>query len=113
MNVRPIAAKGSIALPDSLARLITVTDSVKPTVLVFVGILPAEPDAGVKSYTPSPGAVYGPRARRGARVARLSPVRGKLPIRIPPAYPIGHGLTIFRFDAGTGQTAGDVIFRDR
>jgi len=21
-------------------------------------------------------------------------VRGKLPIRIPPAYPIGHGLTI-------------------
>jgi len=34
-------------------------------------------------------------ARTAARVLLgWSPVRGKLPIRIPPAYPIGHGLTI-------------------
>src|SRR5438034_5135008 len=37
MNVRPISSRGTIALPDSLARLIAVTDSVKPTVLVSLG----------------------------------------------------------------------------
>src|SRR6267143_38306 len=36
-NVRPISSRGNIALPDSLARLITLTDSQKPTVLVSLG----------------------------------------------------------------------------
>src|SRR5437899_4324398 len=95
MNVRPIAAKGSIALPDSLARLITVTDSVKPTVLVSLGspyLLNQTPS--VKSYLIAWSGVR-PAERAAARVLLgWSPVRGKLPIRIPPAYPIGHGLTI-------------------
>src|SRR5881296_321318 len=95
MNVRPIAAKGSIALPDSLARLITLTDSVKPTVLVSLGspyLLNQTPT--VKSYLIAWSGVRA--AERAAARALLgwSPVRGKLPIRIPPAYPIGHGLTI-------------------
>src|SRR6266568_2501766 len=78
MNVRPIAAKGNIALPDSLARLITLTDSVKPIVLVSLGspyLLSQTPT--VKSY-----------------LIAWSPVHGKLPIRIPPSYRIGYGLTI-------------------
>src|SRR5881397_787450 len=95
MNVRPIAAKGSIALPDSLARLITVTDSVKPTVLVSLGspyLLNQTPR--VKSYLIAWSGVR-PAERAAARVLLgWSPVRGKLPIRIPPAYPIGYGLTI-------------------
>jgi beta-glucosidase-like glycosyl hydrolase len=36
-NVRPVSWKGFIALPDSLARLIAVTDSAKPTLLVSLG----------------------------------------------------------------------------
>ena len=95
MNVRPIAAKGAIALPDSLARLITMTDSVKPTVLVSLGspyLLNQTPT--VKSYLIAWSGVR-PAERAAARVLLgWSPVRGKLPIRIPPAYPIGYGLTI-------------------
>jgi len=95
MNVRPIAAKGNIALPDSLARLITVTDSVKPTVLVSLGspyLLNQTPT--VKSYLIAWSGVR-PAERAAARgLLGWSPIRGKLPIRIPPAYPIGAGLTV-------------------
>src|SRR5437667_1842003 len=95
MNVRPIAAKGNIALPDSLARLITMTDSVKPTVLVPVGrpyLLNQTPN--VKSYLIAWSGVR-PAERAAARaLPGRSPVRGKLPIRIPPSYPIGYGLTV-------------------
>src|SRR6266852_6720748 len=95
MNVRPIAAKGSIALPDSLARLITVTDSVKPTVLVSLGspyLLNQTPT--VKSYLIAWSGVR--TAEKAAARAPLgwSPVHGKLPIRIPPSYPIRYGLTV-------------------
>ncbi len=95
MNVRPIAARGSIALPDSLARLIALTDSVKPTVLVSLGspyLLNQTPM--VKSYLIAWSGVR--TAERAAARVLLgwSPVRGKLPIRVPPAYPIGHGLVL-------------------
>src|SRR5436853_5465046 len=36
-NVRPLSGRGTIALPDSLAALITATDSARPTVLVSLG----------------------------------------------------------------------------
>jgi beta-N-acetylhexosaminidase len=95
MNVRPIAAKGSIALPDSLARLITVTDSVKPTVLVSLGspyLLNQTPT--VKSYLIAWSGVRTAEKAAARALLGWSPVRGKLPIRIPPAYPIGYGLTV-------------------
>jgi len=95
MNVRPIAAKGAIALPDSLAHLIANTDSVKPTVLVSLGspyLLNQTPT--VKSYMIAWSGVR-PAERAAARaLLGWSPVRGKLPIRIPPAYPIGAGLVL-------------------
>jgi beta-N-acetylhexosaminidase len=95
MNVRPIAAKGAIALPDSLARLITLTDSVKPTVLVSLGspyLLNQTPT--VKSYLIAWSGVR-PAERAAARaLLGWSPVRGKLPIRIPPSYSIGFGLAV-------------------
>ncbi|HEY7194562.1 MAG TPA: glycoside hydrolase family 3 N-terminal domain-containing protein [Gemmatimonadales bacterium] len=95
MNVRPIAAKGAIALPDSLARLITVTDSLKPTVLVSLGspyLLNQTPT--VKSYLIAWSGVR-PAERAAARaLLGWSPIRGKLPIRIPPAYQIGAGLVV-------------------
>jgi beta-N-acetylhexosaminidase len=95
MNVRPISGRGTIALPDSLARLITMTDSVKPTVLVSLGspyLLSQAPT--VKSYIIAWSGVRA--AERAAARALLgwSPLRGKLPIRIPPNYPIGFGLVV-------------------
>jgi beta-N-acetylhexosaminidase len=94
-NVRPISGRGFIALPDSLARLVTVTDSVKPTVLVALGspyLLNQTPN--IKSYLVAWSGVRA--AERAAARALLgwSPVRGKLPIRIPPGYPIGFGRVI-------------------
>ena len=94
-NVRPISGRGLIALPDSLARLITATDSVKPTVLVALGspyLLNQTPT--VKSYLIAWSGVR--TAERAAARALLgwSPIRGTLPIRIPPAYPIGHGRVV-------------------
>jgi beta-N-acetylhexosaminidase len=95
MNVRPIAAKGNISLPDSLAHLIMNTDSVKPSVVVALGspyLLSQTPT--VKSYVIAWSGVRS--AERAAARALLgwSPVHGKLPIRIPPGYPIGYGLAI-------------------
>jgi len=95
MNVRPISGRGFIALPDSLARLITVTDSEKPTVLVALGspyLLNQTPT--VKSYLIAWSGVR-PAERAAARaLLGWSPIRGKLPIRIPPGYSIGHGLVV-------------------
>jgi beta-N-acetylhexosaminidase len=93
-NVRPISWRGNIALPDSLARLITITDSQKPTVLVSLGSPYLLNQAAAKSYIIAWSGVRS--AERAAARALLgwSPIRGKLPIRIPPAYPIGYGLAI-------------------
>ena len=95
MNVRPISWKGNIALPDSLARLITVVDSAKPTVLVSLGspyLLNQTP--AVKSYMIAWSGVRAAERAAGRALLGWSPVRGKLPIRIPPAYPIGYGLVV-------------------
>jgi beta-N-acetylhexosaminidase len=68
---------------------------VKPTVLVALGspyLLNQTPT--VKSYLIAWSGVR-PAERAAARaLLGWSPIRGKLPIRIPPAYPIGHGLVV-------------------
>jgi beta-glucosidase-like glycosyl hydrolase len=94
-NVRPLTARGTIALPDSLARLITVTDSLKPTVLVSLGspyLLGQTPSA--KSYVIAWSGVRAAERAVGRALLGYSPIRGRLPIRIPPGYPIGHGLML-------------------
>ena len=94
-NVKPISARGSIALPDSLAALITATDTRKPVVLVSFGspyLLDQTP--AVKSYLI---AWSGTRAceRAAARaVLGLSPIGGHLPIRLPPTYGVGSGIVV-------------------
>ena len=94
-NVKPIAWKGNIALPDSLAALITATDSLKPTALVSFGspyLLNQTP--GVKSYLIAwSGARVAERAAARALLG-LSPIRGHLPIRVPPGYGVGWGIVM-------------------
>jgi beta-N-acetylhexosaminidase len=92
-NVRPISGRGTIALPDSLARLIAATDSAKPTILVSLGspyLLSQTPT--VKSYLVAWSGVRAAERAVGRALLGWAPIRGKLPIRIPPGYPIGHGL---------------------
>jgi len=94
-NVRPISGRGTIALPDSLARLIVATDSAKPTVLVSLGspyLLGQAPT--VKSYLIAWSGVRAAERAVSRALLGWSPIGGKLPIRIPPGYPIGHGIVV-------------------
>ena len=94
-NVRPISGKGNIALPDSLAQLITLTDAARPTVLVSLGspyLLNQTP--AVRSYLIAwSGVRASERAVALALLGRV-PLGGHLPTRIPPDYPLGWGLTV-------------------
>src|SRR5947199_1401079 len=94
-NVRQITARGNIALPDSLAQLITATDAGRPTVLVSLGspyLLNQAPAA--KCYLIAWSGVRA--AERAVALALLGkvPIAGHLPIRIPPDYRIGFGVTV-------------------
>src|SRR6266566_2211219 len=94
-NVRPISSRGNIALPDSLAQLVTATDAARPTVLVSLGspyLLSQTPT--VRCYLIAwSGGRASERAVALALLGRV-PIAGHLPIRIPPNYSIGFGVTI-------------------
>jgi hypothetical protein len=93
--VKPIAGRGSIALPDSLAALIAMTDSLKPTTLVSFGspyLLNQTPT--VKSYLIAWSGVRVAERAAARALLGLSPIRGHLPIRIPPGYPVGWGIVM-------------------
>ena len=94
-NVKPISWRGTIALPDSLARLIAATDSAKPSVLVSFGspyLLGQVPTAG--TYLIAWSDVRATERAVARALLGLSPVGGHLPIRVPPAYPLGWGLVL-------------------
>src|SRR5438093_12167852 len=94
-NVRPLSGRGTIALPDSLAALVSATDSARPTVLVSLG----SPYLLGQAPTAKPYLVAWSGVRASERAAALAllgkvPITGHLPIRIPPAYPLGWGVMI-------------------
>ena len=93
-NVKPISARGTIVLPDSLARLVTLTDSAKPTVLVSFGspyLLDQAPS--VRAYLVAWSGVRASERAAARALLGLSPISGHLPIRVPP-YAIGDGMLI-------------------
>jgi hypothetical protein len=48
----------------------------------------------VKAYLLAWSGARAAERAAGRALAGLSPIRGRLPIRIPPAYPVGHGLLV-------------------
>jgi len=94
-GVRPISWRGNIALPDSLAQLIMVTDSLKPAVLISFGspyLLNQTPT--VKSYLLVWSGVRASERAAARALLGLSPITGHLPIRIPPGYSVGFGIMV-------------------
>jgi beta-N-acetylhexosaminidase len=94
-NVRPLSGRGTLALPDSLADLINVTDATRPTVLISLGspyLLTQTP--GVRSFLIAwSGVRASERAAALAVLGRIA-IRGHLPTRIPPGYPVGWGVAV-------------------
>jgi beta-N-acetylhexosaminidase len=92
--VRPLSGRGTIALPDSLAKLIAVTDSAKPTVLISVGspyLLDQVPSA--RSYLLGWSDARAVERALGDALLGKSAIGGHLPIRVPP-YPVGWGIPL-------------------
>ena len=94
-NVRPLSWRGTIELPDSLAALIMATDATRPTVLVSLGspyLLAQAPTA--RSYLIAWSGVRASEQAVGLALLGQVPIAGHLPIRIPPGYPVGFGVTV-------------------
>src|SRR5260370_2005174 len=94
-NVRPLSGRGTVALPDSLAERISVTDATRPTVLVSLG------SPHLLSQTPAvrPLLIAWSGVRAADRAAALAllgriPITGPLPTPIPPHYPLRSALAL-------------------
>ncbi len=95
-SVRPIAWRGHIALPDSLASLILATAAEKPTLLVSFGSpyllrqLPGYRGAYFLAWSAVPAT-----ERAVARaVTGGAPIRGRTPVTLSPAIPRGFGIEL-------------------
>jgi len=95
-SVRPIAGRGHIALPDSLAALIERSAAGRPTMLVSFGSpyllrqLPAFPGGYLIAWS---GNLATERAVADALTGRI-PIRGRLPITLDPRHPRGTGISV-------------------
>lgn len=90
--VRAVAWRGSIGLPAPLTALIDSSAAARPTLLASFG------SPYVIMQTPAVGAYlvawssYAPSERAAARALSGAPITGRLPITIPPRFPLGAGL---------------------
>ncbi len=93
-NVRPLTARGTIALPDSVANLIAATDRERPTVLVSLGSPYLLDQTTARSYLIAWSGVAASERAVGLALLGAVPIGGHLPIRLPPRYPAGWGLEV-------------------
>ncbi len=95
-SVRPIAWRGHVALPDSLARLIQATTTQKPTMLVSFGspyLLNQIPDfqgGYLLAWSDAPAAE---RAVARALTGEAA-IRGRSPVQLSPTMPRGTGISV-------------------
>ncbi len=95
-SVRPIAWRGHIALPDSLATLIGRTAATRPTMLVsfgspyLLGQLPGFAGGYLIAWSSN---LATERAAARALTGR-APITGRLPITLDAAHPIGSGIVV-------------------
>lgn len=93
-SVRVASGKGSVVMPDPLAALISHADQTGPTLLISLG----SPYL-IRQVPHVPGFLLGwtstPSIERAVAAALGgAPITGRLPVGIPPDWPIGAGLTL-------------------
>ncbi len=92
-SVRTSAGRGTLALPDLWAALADSVAKTRGTILVSLGspyILQQVPSAGSYLIGWTPNSVM--EAAVAKALSGAAPITGKLPISIPPSYPLGTGL---------------------
>jgi len=92
--IKASAFRGTITLPDSVATLIDETAQEKRTVLVSLGspyLINQAPH--VSSYLLAWSSNRFSETAVARALAGRAPVTGRLPISLPPGYPISYGLT--------------------
>ena len=93
-SVRPIAWRGHVALPDSLARTIEIVSKIKPTILASLGSpyllnqLPEFEGGFLIAWSATPAS----EKAVAAAVTGSVPISGRTPIRLSDRYPRGHGI---------------------
>lgn len=95
-SVRPIAWRGHVALPDSLARLIQTTAVGKPTALVSFGspYLLSQMPGFLGAYLLAWNDVPATERAVARTIAAGAPVSGRLPITLSEHFPRGFGITL-------------------
>lgn len=95
-SVRPIAWRGHVALPDSLAALIQATAAAKPTMLVSFGSpyllnqLPGYRGGYLLAWSDADATE---RAAARALTGR-APITGRLPVTLSPDHARGYGIRV-------------------
>ena len=92
IGVRPMPWRGTVGMPEALAALVRETARGRPTVLVSLGspyLVSQTPEvaAYLIAWSATPAAEWA-----AARALSGAPIGGRLPIRVPPHYPLGAGL---------------------
>ena len=98
---RVSSGRGTLGIPDSLAALIESTAVARPTLLVALGspyLLLQAPSVHAYLLAWNIGEV--PEVAAARALAGQAPITGKLPIPLPPWYPIGWGVPRDRLIAG-------------
>ena len=90
---KPTAWRGAIGLPERLSGLIAASARARPTILVSLGnpyLISRLPEVGSYLIGWRSNAVTEEAVARA--LAGAAPIRGRLPISIPPLYPRGWGV---------------------
>lgn len=93
VSVRVTTAKGTIGLPEPVAELIDKVSRRRRVLVTSLG----SPYIGLglkhlKSYLIGWGSSSVAEYAVGQAIAGRAPITGKLPVSLPPSYPVGHGL---------------------
>jgi beta-N-acetylhexosaminidase len=90
--VRPTPWRGTVGMPEPLAGLVRQTARARPTILLSLGspyLVSQAPEAATYliAWSATPAAEWA-----AARALSGAAIGGRLPIRVPPLYPLGAGL---------------------